>query len=270
MRGGSLTVPVETIARWGVSHEAAFQRAKENDDHDARRPWLTSPERPGLFRSPWQDTRDGGRMINPRTFGMPLRGRPVVMLPKPSMALMAGSEDAVGLVHLAEVTRREVEAWGRVFVLRAFRMGADGESWEDWMPAPSHRAYPTLRLLQAQQERREYGEQADLVDALARAKGTDAMPLPRLEVLHPAVAGEAMTVTTWRSGRPTALPKADPIVLKRGAKTLGLALWDDLVRALPGVFERGPGQPTRYIALDFPEDWQLAEVDLRPWREGPA
>ena len=81
-----------------------------------------------------------------------------------------------------------------------------------------------------------------------------------------------MTVTTWRSGKPVALPKADSILLRRGAVTLGLVAWDDLERSMPGQLKRMPGYPARYLAADFPEDWQLGMLDLKPWNEprGPG
>lgn len=170
---------------------------------------------------------------------------------------------------MAEFARQEVQRTDRQHVLRAFRLAADGAGWEDWLPPRRHRAYGAFRALEAIQERREYAEQADLVDAVARAKGTESVPLPRLDVLAESVTGEVMTVTTWRAGRPTALPKADAIVLRRGAKTLGLVMWDDLVRAVPGAIHEGQGYPLRHVALDFPEDWQLGDVEIRPWREGP-
>jgi hypothetical protein len=77
-----------------------------------------------------------------------------------------------------------------------------------------------------------------------------------------------MTVTTWRSGKPAALPKADAIVLRQGAKTLGIVMWDELQQALPGQLTRLRGYPARYLATDFPEGWQLGSLDLKPW-SGP-
>jgi hypothetical protein len=266
---GALNVPQATLATWGVTVEQAFAQARENDAADLAKPWLVSAKHPGLFRSPWQDTRDGARMMSPRAFSMPLRGQAVALLPTPSTLLVAGSEDEQGLVHVAEMARATVEREKRLHVLRAFQLSEDGAGWEDWMPPRRHGAYRAFRLLEAMQEQKEYAQQAELVEAVARAKGADAMPLPRLEMLVSNVTGEVMTVTAWRGGRPTALPKADTIVLRRGAKTLGLAAWDDLLRAVPGVLEQGPGYPTRYLALDFPEDWQLAGVELRPWRDAP-
>jgi hypothetical protein len=266
---GVLNIPIETLAAWGVTVEEALDAARRHDLDDARKPWLVSAKHPGLFRSPWQDGRDGARMLTGHALSMPLHGRAVAVLPAPSMLLVAGSDDEQGLRHVAEKALSEVERTGRQHVLRAFRIAADGGGWDDWLPPPRHPAYAAFRMLQALQERREYAEQADLVDALARAKNMDAMPLPRLEALMAPATGVVMTVTTWRAGRPAALPKADAIVLRRGAKTLGLVMWDDLIRAVPGAIHEGQGYPVRHPALDFPEDWQLSGVELRPWSEPP-
>jgi hypothetical protein len=76
-------------------------------------------------------------------------------------------------------------------------------------------------------------------------------------------------MTTWASGRPTALPKADGIVFRRGGEVLGWAPWEDVERALPGALKALPGYPLRFLGTDFPEDWQLGTLDLRPW-QGPG
>ena len=83
------------------------------------------------------------------------------------------------------------------------------------------------------------------------------------------MGAQVLTLTTWRAGKPAALPKADAILLKRGAGTLGVARWDDVTRALgPSALAPMPGYPARYLALDFPEEWQLGGLALSPW-SGP-
>jgi len=263
---GTLTVPRETLAGWGVTPDEAFRTAATNESHDGGRPWKASPQYPGVYVSPWRDGRDAGRLIFPQLFTrMPLQGRPVVMLPSTNRMLVAGSEDEQGLVHMARLAKKTVDESGVIYVLRTIRLSTDDMAWEDWLPSRGHPAYDAMRQLQAMGERRDYEEHGALVAEVARAKGVEPVVLPRLEVVVSKSTGVVMTVTTWRSGKPVALPKADAIVLRQGAKTLGLALWDDLQQALPGQLKPLPGYPVRHLATDFPEEWQLGGLDLKPW-----
>lgn len=119
---------------------------------------------------------------------------------------------------------------------------------------------------------REGNEHADRVADVERAKGREALPLPRLELVLESRTHAPMTVTTWRSGKPVALPKSDAIVLKRGATLLGIVAWDDVVQTLPGTLTKLAGYPPRFLAADFPEDWQVGMLQVQPWKpplDGP-
>jgi hypothetical protein len=74
-----------------------------------------------------------------------------------------------------------------------------------------------------------------------------------------------MTTTRWCAGSPSALPKADAVVFEKDGETLGIAPWDDVKKKLPGALRPAAGYPTRFMAHDFPEDWRLAVLDLKPW-----
>jgi len=50
---------------------------------------------------------------------------------------------------------------------------------------------------------------------------------------------------------------------------LGIASWEDVVSKLPGVLDPLPGYPLRFLASSFPEDWQLAALDLKRWGPPP-
>jgi hypothetical protein len=150
----------------------------------------------------------------------------------------------------------------------ALRMNPDGESYSDWLPGPEHAAHEGLRLLHAVNERADWSQFGALLQRAADARGQACMALGNYLLFTSAIGAQVLTATVWRAGRPCALPKTDVIVLLREGRVLGQVAWDDLKRVLPGQLEALPGYPVGHAALDFPEDWQLGQVDLKPW-EGP-
>ena len=67
-----------------------------------------------------------------------------------------------------------------------------------------------------------------------------------------------------------ALPPADLVVLVRDGVTLGYAEWGGVVQALPNALDPLPTYPPRFLAADFPEEWQLGALDLKTWHVGPG
>jgi hypothetical protein len=266
----SLLVPGETYGAWGVSHDEAFRAAAENlVKRSVGFSWLATPEAPGVYRSPWRDGFDASRLFLPPVFGtVPLRGRPVVVSPTPSMLLYAGSDDEEGLRHLAALALKVLERQPGFHSLRPVRMGEDGGSWVDWLPEPGHPARGGLRLLRAVEEKHDYDQQS----ALRRRHPNPEIrnsPAPSLVIVAASPDADPMTVTCWRAGAPAGLPKADAIVFVREDETLGWAEWHAVAAALPGELDPLPNvYPSRHLAAEFPEDWQLSGMDLEPW-EGP-
>jgi hypothetical protein len=268
MEFGTTEVSADAVHAWGVEPDVAFRRAAENVLARSAGSWLTSSHSPGVMRSPWRDGYDASRLVLPRVIGTaPRRGLPVVIVPTPSMLLVAGSEDEEALFQLALAGRRVVDQEKGIHILRALKMGADGETWEDWLPPPGHPAHESFRFLRVIEERQDYIEQGRLLEEVA--EGREVMAMAPLEIQLQALGGAVRTVTTWNAGPPQALPKADWVVLVREGVTLGAVPWDVLEGAGTPTLTKAPGYPTRYLVEDFPEDWQLSTLDLQPW-EGPG
>jgi hypothetical protein len=262
----TLSIPGETYAAWGVPHDVVFRAAAANLLRRSGGQWQVTFEAPGVYRSPWRDGFDASRIFLPGVFGAaPLRGQPVVLAPTPSMLLFAGSEDERGLVELAKLGRKYLEAEKRFFVLRAIRMGEVERSWEDWLPPHGHAAYAGLRFLRGVEEKADYDRQGASQQKLG---GPKSAPLPALGLVQSSL-GDPLTITVWNAGKPAPLPKADAIILRRGDETLGWAEWDVVARALPHDLKALPSYPPRFLATDFPEEWQLGDLDLKPWN-GPT
>jgi hypothetical protein len=265
---GMLGVPAARLEQWGVSPEAAFQQAGENLAARSAGDWRQGKEAPRVRVSPWRDGLDVSRLFMPFVFE-PLRtkGRPVVVAPTPSLLLVADSEDDDGLFQLGLMARRIVEKEKVMFALRPLRMGEDGVSWEDWLPPVENAARVPLRALEAIDQVRDYTEHAQIVRRLAANRPT--MALPALSLIQAEIGGMVLTVTVWRMGRPTALPKADLIVLAHEEEAFCACAWEDVVAA-PGVsLEEAPGYPTRFVAATFPEEWQIEAMRPQPWNGPP-
>jgi hypothetical protein len=270
IEGGATGVSMPLLDRYGVDVEEAFHAAGANLRRRSEGGWLSSKEVPGVWMSPWRDGFDASRLAIPTLFArVPWRGSPVVIAPLPDRLLWAGSEDEEGLFHLARLGRRKLDEHRTSHFLRPVRL-VEGDRWEEWLPPEGHPAHGPLRLLRANDEARDYARQAELIREVAAAKGQAAMALPSLGIVQSTVDASPMTVTTWAQGRVVALPRADAIVFRRKGEVLGYAPWDDVARALPGALAPMGGYPVRHLAADFPDDWQLASLDLRPWSGPPT
>jgi hypothetical protein len=74
--------------------------------------------------------------------------------------------------------------------------------------------------------------------------------------------------TVWNEGKKAAFPKAEAVIFVGGSEVaLGFAPWESVQRALSGSSRATPkpDYPTRYVVTDFPEDWQMGMLDLKPW-----
>jgi hypothetical protein len=262
----SLSVPPVTLSSWNVEPDVAFAQATLNLQARSNLQWKESREFPGAYLSHWPDGQAASRLCLPQIFtNVPIRGQPVAMVPTPQTLVVTGSDDEEGLFNLARVGRRKMEGNKLVHLLRTMRLGEDGETWTDWMPAPEHPVYNELRYLRTIQEKLEYDNQARVL-AEVTPEG-ELMPLPPLEVQLSRFGAMVRTVTRWRDGPRQGLPKADVVVLLRAGQVLGAGIWDQLAAALPWEFEALPGYPTRYLVGEVPEPWQLSGLDLQPWQE---
>jgi hypothetical protein len=263
-----MIVSADHLATWGVPPQEAFPAALENLRRLPDVGWGLMNDAPGAYFSQWRDGFDAARLAFPQVFArVPLRGRPVALALSASALAFAGADDAEGLFHLARMARRLYEQSRSYLFLRTIRLGEDGESWEDWMPPGAHPAHAGLRLLRAVNEAGDYEEQAHIVRRAAEGKGT-ALPMPRLEIQQSPIGAEVMTTTRWSAAAPCALPRADAIVFERAGETLGIVPWEVVTARLPDALRPMPGYPARFLASEFPEAWQLATLDLKPW--GPA
>ncbi len=267
---GTLHIGVANLEPWGIDPDAAFRQAAANLAKRSGQPWMAADQYPGVYGSPWRDGFDASRLFFPAKFGaVPLRGKPVVVLPSPNRMLFADGEDERGLVNLARLARTYVEKREGTLFLRPMRMGKDGESWEDWVPPRGHPARAGLRWLQARQEAMDYAHQHAAVRLLAKGAPL-TMSLPELGVVEESFGSDVLTTTVWDDQGPTALPEADRIVFRRRGEVLGSAPWERVVSKFPHLLERIPGYPPRHLGKSFPEEWLLSIVGLDPPEAPPG
>jgi hypothetical protein len=141
------------LEAWGVDFERLLQQARANlvvRSGDGR----FHAAGQGCFRSTWQDDLDGSRILLPNLLrALPVKGDPVVLLPRRDLLLVAGAGDPQGLV------------WGLGAVLQCLDQDAAGaiatplrfhhHRWEPMDLPGDHPAADLLAALAAFRHREE-------------------------------------------------------------------------------------------------------------------
>ena len=127
-------VGARELEAWGTEFDLLLQRARSNLLRRGGEERFC-PVRPGLYRSTWEDSLDGSRILLPGVLRrLALQGEPVVVLANPDTLLVAGSEDGPALEWLLraalEFAAEDPRAMnGCPLRLRDFR-------WEPWAAPP--------------------------------------------------------------------------------------------------------------------------------------
>lgn len=255
----TLVATVDDLARWGVSIEAALDQARANVSARGLLDWQHSNEFPGVYRSPWKDEYGIARLLFPDVFKrLPLRGEPVVIAPSWQTFLVAGADDAQGLVNLGKLGMKLCERDG-LLLYRPMRVR--GDVLAHWLPPKDHPAHAPLRLLHLVNECGDYAEQAQVGRRFFERKEEPSnIPIPAIMSLNGGL--EHATLVTWRAGPPCALPRADLVAFQRKSERLGTATWAEVQRVLGPELEPLNLYPPRWLGRQFPADWQLSSMHL--------
>jgi hypothetical protein len=262
----TLVASVADLARWGVSLEEAIDAGRANVRRRGTQAWPGAKDYPGVLRSPWKDEYGIARILFPDFYPTPLRGDPVLIAPTWQHLFVAGSDDEKGLASLGALGRKIAEG-DTVLLFRPMRLH-DG-ALEHWLPPRGHPAHVALKTLHLINECGDYADQATAGRRyLERREEASNIPVPQVALFNGGV--EANSFAVWREGPSCALPKVDLVVFKRKFQDLGVAKWDDVARVLGGELEPLDVYPPRFRARTFPAEWQLAQMNLKPWGPGPG
>lgn len=232
-------VPVDssTLGRLGVDVATAAGRAMQN-----LRGWHERPFRrvsPGVFEGPESnDYAASFLLLQEHVRALPLRGRPVAVLPTPLVVVITGEDDVDGL-ELALAAAEAATEQPRRGTLRPVVLGA--RAWEPWIPPDGHPLTIRTRRLRHVDHAWQAGAQAELLGALHQRQMFQ-VELPRVQVLE-AASGQTLTRCVW-SGRAAMLAEVDQVVLAeptKGGARVSVAPWEELPQLFGGDWKPEPG-----------------------------
>ena len=254
------TVHAEDVDRWGITLDELQDAAAEN--LAARTPsparWLGNEHAPGVFRSSWADGFDATRVLFAGGLGIPAEGPLVALAPNDRTLLLADSTDEAAVFHLGLSVQRLVQESQEMVWLWPLLL--EGEDRRHWLPDESSAAFAPMSVCAAIHAQLAYQEHGALLQRALDAENAGIKV--GLVGMAQSPMGSAVTVCVWEEGGPVALAHADLIQFRRGDEVLGMAPWQKVADTLGDALEAIPGYPARFRAMDFPEDWQLSQMEL--------
>lgn len=247
----------DLLARWGVSLERAFADARAR----MRETLAWAPTQVGsLFLSEAGDTYDAARLLfEDEIRRLPLRGRPVALVPDRETLLIAGSEDLEALEHMAQTALECLKERDRPVSGRPVVLGDDG--WGPFSP-PASIALPfdnLVRLFDAQY----YAEQKETLDALNEHTGEDIF-VASSRLREREESGRFVSWTTWSRGVVALLPEVDEVgFYDADSQEARMADWSAVRRVLGQRMQATEHCPARWRVDSFPSRDELMAMGAR-------
>ncbi len=217
---------------------------------------------PGVYCGGWEDGYDISRVLLPDMLErVPVRGRPVFMMPTRDLLLVSGDNDDEGLMKMVELCQ-QVIPHGRPVSPCMYRYGEAGVE----RFAPPH---DELRQRQAYLGRMlakgDYDAQKEALDHLYEEQGVDVFVATYNLFAQNGDADASFSLATWTRGVDTSLPEVDRLALVRpdAADEIGevrVVGWEQALALLAPLLERENLYPVRYRTRGFPSDAQLAQL----------
>ena len=218
---------------------------------------------PGLLQSPWGDYFDGARLALPTLVrGLPIRGKPIAVVPNRCVLLVTGSEEPAGLGVLVRATRMFMEKDRPVHVAP---LVLDGEQWRAIDPGADFDAVamaPSLLFLRSLQASLDLAACSEQVKAQLLAQGYRAVgDFGRLQ-------GEdvVQTMAQCPAGDGVVLPKTDIVAFSDDV----LVFWSKLEVILGADLVRLDVWPPHYEMKRRPTAEELEAVRIRARASPPA
>jgi hypothetical protein len=222
--------------------------------------------RPGLFRSIWRDQYDSSRLLYNAMFAsLPVKGRPVAMVPNRDVLLITGDSDVDGLVQMAKASEETLKK-PRPMTGIAFRLDA---GWVPFLPPADHAAYKRLCLLAVRTMAEITNHQKELLDKILDDSADPNPPFVATYMARELPNGRIASISSWAEGVDTMLPRTDRIAFGRigpGGKPgemVGFGEWDGVMAVMGGAVELVDGlYPERFRVRTFPTDDQFKAMGL--------
>lgn len=258
-------VSPEDLARWETTFDRAYADALANLRRRAVEP--LTPLGPGACSLSTNDSYGASRLLLAEVVRRcEVRGELVALVPNRDTLLLTGSQDAQGLLKVAELAQLAIRA-PRPVDGRALRLTPEG--WKPFLPGPGSPSRSILQKLAVTSLARDYAEQAELLQQQHAQEGLDifiAGYLPE-EDEH----GRSFGQSVWVSDTDTLLPRADILLfmdqeLGPKAPPVAIVRWDLVVRDAGLLLMPELGlYPERYRVRGFP-----SKAQLERWKKEPT
>ena len=261
-------------ASWQLSLDQALRIAADNlRDHTAEAFVQVAQ---GVYQGAWSDGYEASRALLPDVLQrVPVRGRPVFMLPTREVLLVTGDQDEAGQLHMVELSL-QASRQGRTISPAMFRYGP-ADAWHAAHAVPSGpdvshfvpagaQAARHLAHLKRLYQKEEYDTQKAAIDRLNEHAGAGVFLASYLLYGQQDDPVASFSVATWTCGVDTSLPRTDRIALvwpdadDAPGKTRVVA-WQQALALLGDLVEEEALYPVRYRVRAFPDESRLALLD---------
>ncbi|MGV2862171.1 hypothetical protein [Achromobacter sp. ESBL13] len=220
----------------------------------------------GVYRGAWADGYDISRALLPDMIErVPVRGRPVFMVPTRDVLLVAGDNDEVGLSNMVELAHQAL--------MQGRSVSAHMYHYEDrqalrYVPTDAALAQ-RLEHLERLLDKAEYDAQKAALDHIHEEQGKDIFVANYNLFTSDDEPVMSFSLASWTRGVDTSLPKVDRLALVRpdAEDNMGdvrVVSWEQAAHLLEPLLAREEGYPARYRTQGFPEDAQIAQLDEVP------
>ncbi|CAB3696668.1 hypothetical protein [Achromobacter piechaudii] len=221
---------------------------------------------PGVHRGAWADGYDISRALLPDMIErVPVRGRPVFMMPTRDVLLVTGDNDDEGLSNMVELSLQALMQGRSVSAHMYHFNDRQPQRYEPTDPVLAQRLAHLARLL----DKSEYDAQKAVLDHIHEEQGHDIFVANYNLFTTDEEPAMSFSLASWTRGVDTSLPKVDRLALVRpdAQDDIGevrVVSWDQAAHLLEPLLAREPGYPVRYRTRGFPDDAQLAQLTEVP------
>ena len=258
------TISLEDLEQWSVTFEEALAIGRDNLWSISKEPF--GELAPGTYVSTWQDTHDATRMfLHDLVWQLDVKGSHVVMVPDRNVLLVTGSDDAEGLVRMAEEAKQVLDESPRPLCGLAFIL--NGSAWEPYLPPDDTPSYGKLSLLACQYMASACNEQKSRLEAIHERDGTDVF-VATYDATQNSDTGRILSYCTWARDVESLLPVTDLVGLfdsdrPEDEQYLGFARWSQVASVVGAAMELcSEMYPPRYRVREFPSPEQLAQIEF--------
>jgi hypothetical protein len=254
------------LAKWGVPAAEVFRVALDNLKKLPCRFWEHLDDG-RVLSSAADDSYDSARMLLLEIFEqMPIRGKPVVMVPHPNLLMITGTDDPQGL---SLVLQRAKEVLSEPLAIGPFAFCRSEFGWQPWTPEYSPEDRRTLDRLMLDMRERDYARQQKvLADREFARPAADQQFIASYKRLRQELVAGIQTMCVWTKSAPSLLPKTDAIAFVDGTEAKGLVPWSLVANEMKAELKPVGLYPERYAVRSFPTDAQLHFLVQEATRRG--